>query len=63
MSFVAFSSFLDLENLTNPGSFEGLMSVDKDLALEVFRNNQGFYHPTCLRLMRGVLDKNGLKLE
>ncbi|KAF6816147.1 peptidase family M20/M25/M40 [Colletotrichum musicola] len=43
--------------------FEGLMSVDKDLALKVFRKNEGFYHPTCLRLMRGVLDKNGLKLD
>ncbi|TEA21625.1 Leucine aminopeptidase 2 [Colletotrichum sidae] len=43
--------------------FEGLISLDQQLALEVFERHREFYHPTCLRLMKGVLLKHGLSIE
>ncbi|KAF9880698.1 leukotriene a4 hydrolase [Colletotrichum karsti] len=43
--------------------FEGLISIDDNLALEVFNRHRGFYHPTCLRLLKTVLEKNGIKVE
>nr|XP_036589876.1 peptidase family M20/M25/M40 [Colletotrichum truncatum]KAF6801881.1 peptidase family M20/M25/M40 [Colletotrichum truncatum] len=43
--------------------FEGLISVDKELALELFYKHRDFYHPTCLRLIKSVLEKNGLTVS
>ncbi|KAE9579593.1 Leukotriene A-4 hydrolase [Colletotrichum fructicola] len=40
--------------------FEGLLSVSEKLAVELFNRHRDFYHPTCLRLLRNVLEKHGL---
>ncbi|KAF7549370.1 hypothetical protein G7Z17_g6433 [Cylindrodendrum hubeiense] len=40
--------------------FEGLISVDGSLALQVYEKYKTFYHPTCLRLIRSVLKNGGL---
>ncbi|KXH43057.1 hypothetical protein CSIM01_01811 [Colletotrichum simmondsii] len=37
--------------------FKELLSVDEELALELFKKYQDFYHPTCLRLIRNLLDE------
>ncbi|KXH26481.1 leukotriene A-4 hydrolase/aminopeptidase, partial [Colletotrichum salicis] len=37
--------------------FKELLSVDEGLALELFEKYQDFYHPTCLRLIRNLLDE------
>ncbi|OLN87027.1 Leukotriene A-4 hydrolase-like protein 2, partial [Colletotrichum chlorophyti] len=43
--------------------FEGLIAVDEKLALEVFKKQRDFYHPTCIRLIKGVLEKKGLSIS
>ncbi|KAI3535822.1 peptidase family M20/M25/M40 [Colletotrichum filicis] len=37
--------------------FKELLSVDEELALELFKKYQDFYHPTCLRLVRNLFDE------
>ncbi|KAK1634037.1 peptidase family M1-domain-containing protein [Colletotrichum phormii] len=41
--------------------FKELLSVDEGLALELFEKYEDFYHPTCLRLIRNLLEEQRLK--
>ncbi|KAJ0303172.1 hypothetical protein COL516b_006683 [Colletotrichum fioriniae] len=40
--------------------FKELLSVDEELVLELFQKYQDFYHPTCLRLIRNLLNEERL---
>ncbi|PYI08797.1 zincin [Aspergillus sclerotiicarbonarius CBS 121057] len=39
---------------------EGIMSIDGQLAVRVYQRYKAFYHPTCLRLIEGILENQGL---
>ncbi|KAJ5492408.1 leukotriene a4 hydrolase [Penicillium expansum] len=39
---------------------EGVISVDGQLAVRLYQKYKTFYHPTCLRLIEGILESKGL---